>query len=99
LYQGLRHPEALAGILALSTYLVLADTLEAERSAANAELPLFQAHGTFDPMVPFEAGELARRQLEDLGYAVEWHQYPMQHQVVPQEIDAIGKWLNRTLGD
>ncbi len=99
LYQGLRHPAKLAGILALSTYLVLADSLAEERSEINAQTPIFQAHGTFDPMVPFEGGELARRQLEQLGYSIEWHQYPMQHQVAPEEIEAIGKWLNRTLGD
>lgn len=98
LYQGLRYAERLAGILALSTYLVMPEELATERSEANLNTPIFQAHGTFDPMVPFQGGELARRQLEDLGYQVEWHQYPMQHQVVPQEIEAIGDWMNRILG-
>lgn len=98
LFEGLRHPEPLAGILALSTYLVMADRLAEERSDANASVPIFQAHGRFDPMVPFAGGELARDQLTRLGYKVEWHAYPMQHQVCMEELAEVGAWLRRVLG-
>ena len=94
---ALRHPEPLAGLVMLSTYLVCADELESERSAANASLPIFQAHGDFDPMVTPERGQAARQRLEDLGYAVEAHTYPMAHQVCGEEIQALGAWLAQRL--
>jgi len=97
LFTGLRYPERLAGILALSTYLLLESSLEQERSPINADLPIFQAHGIFDPMVPFDKGSAARDRLQQLGYAVQWHEYPMQHQVVMEEIQAIGVWLQNVL--
>ena len=93
LHTGLRHAERLAGVLALSTYLVCEDSLEAERSEANLDVPLFQAHGTSDPMVPVERGAAARDRLVELGYAVRWKTYPMEHQVHPDEIRDIGTWL------
>jgi phospholipase/carboxylesterase len=94
---GLRHPRRLAGIVALSTYLVLGDALAAERSAANAAAPIFQAHGTFDPVVAPPRGADAHARLEALGYAVDWHAYPMAHAVCPQEIDDLRHWLGRRL--
>lgn len=97
LYVGLRHDERLAGLLALSTYLVADDTLDGERSEANRDVPVFQAHGTMDPMVPIVRGEVARDRLTALGYAVEWHTYPMPHAVHPREIADIGAWLARVL--
>ncbi len=97
LFTGLRYSERLAGILALSTYLLLESSLERERSGINADIPIFQAHGTFDPMVPFDKGTAARDRLRELGYSVQWHEYPMQHQVVLEEIQAIGAWLKRVL--
>ncbi len=97
LHQGLRHPERLAGLLLLSTYLVLPDRLPAERSEANADTPVFQAHGSLDPMVPIAGGQLARRALEELGHDVEWHDYPMQHQVCLEELRDIGAWLRARL--
>lgn len=97
LYTALRHEERLAGLLLLSTYLV-GDTLEAERSPANRDIPIFQAHGTADPMVPIRGGELARAELERLGYAVDWRTYPIQHEVSPLEITHIGAWLRERLG-
>ncbi len=93
LHAGLRHPRRLAGILALSTYLVGDETLEAERSAVNADVPLFQAHGQFDPMVPIDRGEAARDRLTALGYAIDWHVYAMQHEVHPDEVRDVGAWL------
>lgn len=98
LFAGLRHARRLAGIVALSTYLVLGETLAAERSPANLDVPIFQAHGTLDPMVGHERGEATRRTLERLGYPVEWHEYPMLHQVCLEEIEALAAWFGRVLG-
>ena len=97
LFTGLRHPQTLAGIMVLSAYLVLAETLAAEASEANWRTPIFQAHGSSDPTVPIELGTLTRDGLADAGYAVEWHEYPMQHQVCPEELHDIGRWLTKVL--
>jgi len=97
LQTGLRHPERLAGIMALSTWLPLAATLEVERSAANRDVPLFLAHGLHDEMVGIERALRSRDALEALGYAVEYHEYPMGHAVCPEEVAAIATWLARTL--
>jgi len=93
LYAGLRHSERLAGIMALSTYLIAPDLLAAEASGANRALPIFMAHGSADPVVRLEWGESSRRLLEVAGYRVEWHTYPMQHSVCPEEVQAVGAWL------
>ena len=93
LHTALRDPRPLAGVLALSTYLPLAATLASERSAANASIPLFMAHGTDDPVLSFELAETSRVALEALGYAVDWHAYPMEHSVCMDEVRAIGAWL------
>ena len=98
LHQGLRHPEPLAGVMALSTYIAADCDLEAERSDANRAVPVFQAHGSMDPMVIPAMGAAARERLEELGYSVEWHEYPMQHQVCQEEIEAMGAWLRGVLG-
>jgi len=98
LQTGLRHPEPLAGIMALSTYVPIAATLEAERNPANARVPIFMAHGTQDPIIPLAHARRSHELLERLGYAVEWHEYPMPHSVAPQEIRDIGAWLRRVLG-
>jgi phospholipase/carboxylesterase len=79
--------------MALSTYLPFADSLPAEASAANRDVPIFFAHGTHDPMIPFAMATASRARLGELDYQVEWHQYPMQHSVCPEEIADIGKWL------
>ena len=94
---GLRHPERLAGIMALSTYLPLAGTVEAERQAANRDLPIFMAHGSVDPMIPLARAQQSRKMLEALGYPLEWHEYPMPHSVCPQEIADIATWLVKLL--
>ena len=98
LQTGLRHPERLAGIMALSTYVPIATTLEAERNAANSDVPIFMAHGTQDPIIPLANARRSRELLERLGYPVEWHEYAMPHSVSPQEIHDIGAWLRRVLG-
>ena len=79
----------------LSTYLVREGTVESERQAANATLPIFMAHGTLDPMVVPERGEAAREQLRGLGYDIEWHEYAMQHQVCDDEINDLGAWFRK----
>jgi phospholipase/carboxylesterase len=93
LQTALREPRPLAGVLALSTYLPLAATLAAERSAANSRLPIFMAHGTADTVLPLTLAESSRRTLSALGYEVEWHTYPMPHSVCLEEVSAIGAWL------
>ena len=95
---GLRHRERLAGLLGMSGYLPLAELTAAERSAANADVPIFQAHGSADPMIPMARATSSRDALEALGYPVEWHEYPMQHSVCPQEIADINRWLLKVLG-
>ena len=97
LQTGLRHAERLAGIMALSTYLPLADTLAAEAHAANRATPIFMAHGSADPMIALARAQASRKQLQQLGYALEWHEYRMEHAVCPQEIDDIRTWLGRVL--
>jgi len=97
LYTGLRHAERLAAIVALSSYLVRADDLAAEASAANRDVPIFMAHGTADPVVRPEWGEASRQALVAAGYTVEWHSYPMPHAVVWEEIEAIAAFLARVL--
>ena len=97
LHLGLRHPERLGGILALSTYLPIEANLESEVAAANRDVPILQAHGTLDPMVPRFLGLRARDRLRALGYRVEWEEYPMQHQVCWEEVQRIGAWLRELL--
>jgi phospholipase/carboxylesterase len=97
LYTGLRHAERLAGILALSTYLIAPDRLATEASAANRGVPIFMAHGTADPVVRFEWGEASKRMLEAAGYPIEWHTYRMEHSVCLEEVQAIGAWLTKVL--
>ena len=97
LQSALRHSERLAGVLALSTYVPLAATLAAERTAANADLPIFMAHGVHDDIVPLARAEQSRRLLQSLGYPVQWHAYPMPHSVCSQEIADISAFLRRIL--
>jgi len=97
LHAGLRYPERLAGILALSTYLPLPDTLAAERQAANADVPIMMAHGARDDVISPVLAEHSRDQLQRLGYPVEWHRYDMAHAVTASEIDDIAAWLRAVL--
>jgi len=98
LQAGLRHAQQLAGIMALSTYLPLPDSLQAEASPANRATPIFMAHGTQDPVVPYSKGADSQAVLDGLGYKVEWHEYLMPHSVCMEEITDIGAWLTRVLG-
>jgi len=97
LYVGLRYPETLAGILALSCYMILGDDLVSEAAEANRVTKIFQGHGEWDPMVPPARGEAARDQLRELGHEVEWKTYPMAHEVHPLEIRDVGAWLPERL--
>jgi phospholipase/carboxylesterase len=97
LHTGLRFPQRLAGIMALSGYLPLADTLVVERAPANADTPIFMAHGSMDPVVVPARGEASRDLLTQLGHPVLWHSYPMQHSVHPREVADISAFLASVL--
>ena len=94
---GLRHRETLAGLAGLSGYLPLAATTAAERHSANAATPLFLAHGRNDGMVPLARGVAARDLLQGLGQPIEWHDYPMEHSVCIEEVQALQNWLLKVL--
>ncbi len=95
---ALRYPKKLAGLIALSTYLVLDDRLEDERSQANHSIPVFAGHGSADPVVPCHLGEQVAQRLRSLGHPVDFHNYPMPHAVCPQEITDLTAWLRNCLG-
>ncbi len=97
LMAGLRHGERLGGLLCMSGYLPLAATTAAERSAANAGVQIFQAHGSADPMIPIARATQSRDALLALGYPVEWHDYDMPHSVCMEEIEDLNRWLLRVL--
>ena len=97
LQAGLRHPERLAGILALSGYLPLPEGLADEVSQANRDVPIFMAHGTQDPVIPLSWATRSRDRLTALGYAIDWHEYPMPHSVCAEEIADIGRWVRGVL--
>jgi phospholipase/carboxylesterase len=98
LFAGLRHPERLAGILALSTYLPFPEKLAADKSAANAQVPILMCHGREDPMVKLWMGSESRDLLGSQGYGVEWHDYPMQHEICIEELADVSRWLRARLG-
>ena len=94
---ALTHPQRLAGIVALSTYIPTPALLEAEATAVNAGLPIFAAHGNEDDVVSPELGTRARDLVQSLGHAVEWREYPMPHSVCIEEIIDIGAWLRQRM--
>ena len=94
---ALRYPEPLGGALILSSYLGLKQQLPAQASTANRGLPIFMAHGMQDSIITFDFACASRDTLLHLGYAVEWHAYPMAHTVSNTEIADIGQWLGRVL--
>lgn len=97
LHTGLRFPQRLAGIMALSGYLPLAEHLNDERAAANFKTPIFMAHGNQDPVVVPARGEASRDLLVSMGYPVQWHSYPMQHSLHPREVADIAVFLAQVL--
>ena len=98
LHTGLRYPEALAGLLALSTYLPVPRQLE-EEASNNKSIPIMMAHGIADPVIPVEHGRTSCQTLQDHGYKIEWHEYMMQHAVCLEEINAIAAWIKKLLTD
>jgi len=96
LHVGLRQPKALAGIMVLSGYLLLSEQT-AQFTPAAKSTPLLMAHGIHDPVVPYSLGDSTRRTLASLGYVIQWHSYPMEHSVCPEEIRHIGSWINELL--
>ena len=96
LQTGLRYPEPLAGIMALSTYLPLQEKIS-EASPASREVPIFMAHGSYDDIIPLRRAEQSKDLLVKSGYAVDWRTYPMPHSVCPEEIGHISQFLSKTL--
>jgi phospholipase/carboxylesterase len=94
---GLRSPQRLGGILAMSGYVPFPAKLEAERREENADVPILLCHGRMDPVVPVTLGEEARDVLTALGYRVEWHEYAMQHEVCMEELADVSRWLRERL--
>lgn len=99
LHTGLRFPERLGGIMGLSTYLPLTSHFTASAHPHNRQTPIFLGHGNFDDVLPLVLGEQTRDYLQQAGYPVEWHAYPMAHQVCPPEILDISRWLTHLLGE
>ena len=97
LQTGLRYPKKLAGVMALSTYLPLAESLVHEAAAENRGTPIFMAHGTHDGVVAYQMGLKSKEVLAQHGYAVTWREYPMQHSVCLEEIADIADWLRKAL--
>lgn len=92
---GLRFKHRLGGIMALSTYLTLSDSLGAEKSVVNSNIAILMAHGTQDPVVPLSLARTSKAMLTSHGFHVEWHEYPMQHAVCGEEIKMIAAWLEK----
>ena len=96
-HTGVRSQHKLGGILALSTYIPFAEEVEHEQTKVNMETPIFTCHGTYDPVVPIQLGKMSADLLVNLGYPLEWKEYPMQHQVMMEQIKDIGSWINKVL--
>lgn len=98
LHIGLRFPHKLAGIIALSGYLPLAMSANIEKHSANANTPIFLAHGTYDPVVILDRAQASYALLEKMGYPVDWNEYPMEHSVNQEELVDISRFLQEVLG-
>jgi phospholipase/carboxylesterase len=98
LHIGLRTTENFAGILALSTYLPLAEDVPVPPAAQHNDIPIFMAHGSYDPVIPINAAQISKQRLTDLGYQIEWKDYPMEHSVCAEEIGDISQWFQQTTG-
>src|SRR5690606_11827018 len=93
LHTALRESRPLGGVIGLSTFMPLADTLAAEKSAANARISILMAHGDADTVIPIRMAERSRDLLVREGYDVEWHRYPIAHTVSFDEVRDIARWL------
>ena len=98
LYTALRHDESLAGIIALSTYLPLADRLDEDTSTENREIPIFMGHGQMDPLVPLSLAEQGLETLRAHHYPVTWRTYPIPHSVSPLEFQDLSVWFGEIMG-
>ena len=96
---GLRHAERLAGVMALSSYLLLQDSLDREAAAANKLTPILMVHGTEDPVIPIQLAEASRVALQARGYRVDWHAYPMPHSLCAEEVQVIAEFLTEAFGE
>jgi phospholipase/carboxylesterase len=92
IHTALQTEHPIAGLMALSTYMALPD--DAASAVSRKDLPIFMAHGSFDPVLRMEWGRSSADRLIEAGYAVDWHEYPMAHAVCPQEIADISNWLS-----
>lgn len=97
LHTGLRAPYKLAGLMGLSGYLPLLDLADKDLHPANVKTPVFMAHGTYDPVVTIDRAEASLKKMTELGFAVEWHTYPMPHSVCPEEVSDIAAFLRKVL--
>ncbi len=97
LHTGLRYPQKLAGIIALSTYMPTTEQLKTERAACNNEIPIFIAQGTMDPVVNPQIAKDSFSRLKAMGYPISWHEYPMQHSLCMEEITDISAFINRVM--
>lgn len=95
LHIGLRSTENFAGILALSSYLPLADELPVPPAEQKQEIPIFMSHGLYDPVIPINAAQISMQHLTSLGYQVSWKDYPMEHTVCAEEIVDISQWFKQ----
>ena len=98
LQTGLRSKHALGGVMALSTYLTLGDSLASEKNIANANIPILMVHGTQDPVIPLSLAQSSRAALTANGYKVDWREYPMPHSVCAEEVELAGEWLEARFG-
>lgn len=90
-----RFQHALAGVLALSTYMPFHENLKNQSSRKNVDIPVFSAHGIYDPVIPIKLGRLSNQLAEEIFNNLEWHEYPMEHSVCWEEIQAISEWLKK----
>ena len=97
LQTGLRQQEKLAGLMCLSGYVPIADKAVAEHTPTSLATPIFMVHGRMDPVIPVARAEQSRDLLKQLGYSVEWHDYPMQHSLCQEEVVHISAWLKKVL--
>ncbi len=93
LHTGLRYPQRLAGVVAMSSYLPLTGKLRAEAHSANSRLPIMITHGLHDDVIPLAHAEISRDVLQKQGYDVTWRSYPMAHNICAEEIQDISRWL------
>ena len=97
LQTAIRQAVPLGGVLALSTYLPLAENAPLEAATASRKTPIFMAHGRNDPVVPLALGTASKDMLQGLGYEVEWHEYYMPHSLCLEEVRDIESWLSRQI--